>query len=245
MTLLIQFLLAHLIADFFLQPDRWVKDKEEKKWRSPFLYLHTAVNFILILVITGNAGYWKQALWIAGLHFIIDLCKVQFQKTRTKRIWFFIDQGLHVLTITAVWAFSTHWIPDWHRLQNKNALIILTAVLTLINPASVIVKTIISKWPPDLTASRIDQQTLQDAGKWIGILERLMIFGFILLGKWEGIGFLLAAKSVFRFGDLKDARDMKLTEYVLIGTLLSFGVAMLLGALTVHFTGIDANALLN
>ena len=87
-------------------------------------------------------------------------------------------------------------------------------------------------------------ETLQNAGKWIGILERLMIFGFILLGKWEGIGFLLAAKSVFRFGDLKDARDMKLTEYVLIGTLLSFGMAMLLGALTVYFTGISLNPLL-
>jgi len=140
-----------------------------------------------------------------------------------------------------VWACSINRIPDWHRLLDKNFLITLTAVLTLINPASVIVKTIISKWPPDLTASRMDQETLQNAGKWIGILERLMIYGFILLGKWEGIGFLLAAKSVFRFGDLKDARDMKLTEYVLIGTLLSFGMAMLLGALTVYFTGINLN----
>jgi hypothetical protein len=42
----------------------------------------------------------------------------------------------------------------------------------------------------------------------------------------EAVGFLLAAKSVFRFGDLKDDHDRMRTEYVLIGTLLSFGIAI-------------------
>jgi hypothetical protein len=46
---------------------------------------------------------------------------------------------------------------------------------------------------------------------------------------WVKAGFLLAAKSVFRFGDLKESKDRKLTEYVLIGTLLSFGIALLAG----------------
>ena len=39
--------------------------------------------------------------------------------------------------------------------------------------------------------------------------------------------FLLAAKFVFRFGDLSRAKDRKLTEYILIGTLISFGLAIL------------------
>ena len=64
---------------------------------------------------------------------------------------------------------------------------------------------------------------------YIGILERLFVFSFILTGHFEAIGFLLAAKSIFRFGDLKEAKDRKLTEYVLIGTLLSFGIALLTG----------------
>jgi hypothetical protein len=57
------------------------------------------------------------------------------------------------------------------------------------------------------------------------------VFCFILTGHFEAIGFLLAAKSIFRFGDLKEAKDRKLTEYVLIGTLLSFGIALLIGLL--------------
>jgi hypothetical protein len=60
-------------------------------------------------------------------------------------------------------------------------------------------------------------------------LERLFVFLFVVTGHWEGIGFLLAAKSVFRFGDLKESKDRKLTEYILIGTLLSFGFATATG----------------
>jgi hypothetical protein len=59
-----------------------------------------------------------------------------------------------------------------------------------------------------------------------------MVFTFVLTNHWEAIGFLIAAKSIFRFGDLKDAKDLKLTEYVLIGTLLSFGIAIATGMLT-------------
>ena len=66
---------------------------------------------------------------------------------------------------------------------------------------------------------------IEDAGKYIGMLERLFIFTFIITDFWEGIGFLLAAKSIFRFGDLKEHKEIKLTEYILIGTLISFGLA--------------------
>lgn len=68
--------------------------------------------------------------------------------------------------------------------------------------------------------------SLENAGKYIGMLERLFIFGFIALQQWQAVGFLLAAKSVFRFSDLSRAKDRKLTEYILTGTLVSFGLAI-------------------
>jgi hypothetical protein len=74
-------------------------------------------------------------------------------------------------------------------------------------------------------------ESLSNAGKYIGILERLFVFIFVITDNWEGIGFLLAAKSVFRFGDLKESKDRKLTEYILIGTLLSFAIAITTGLL--------------
>lgn len=63
------------------------------------------------------------------------------------------------------------------------------------------------------------------------MIERLLVFIFIISGNFSAVGFLLTAKSVFRFGDLSKAKNMKLTEYVLIGTLLSFGIAILVGLL--------------
>lgn len=72
-------------------------------------------------------------------------------------------------------------------------------------------------------------ETLLDAGMLIGIMERLMIVFFMQVGFLEGIGFLLAAKSIFRFGDLTNAKDTKFTEYVLVGTLASFLMAIAIG----------------
>ena len=93
-----------------------------------------------------------------------------------------------------------------------------------------ILKNIISIWNPE-NISEIDK-SLDNAGNYIGILERLLIFCFLINNHFEAIGFLLAAKSIFRFGDLKEATDRKLTEYVLIGTLLSFGIAIIIGLFT-------------
>src|SRR5262249_41476722 len=153
-------------------------------------------------------------------HLLIDISKLFFQKDNNKRTWFFADQILHFITILAVWAWAYNVSFDFSQLSDKTKLIYAVSILFLITPSSVIIKTIISKWSPASVTGET-QDSLQNAGKLIGILERLLVFAFVLLGKWEGVGFLLAAKSVFRFGDLKDAKDMKLTEYVLIGTLLS------------------------
>jgi len=54
-----------------------------------------------------------------------------------------------------------------------------------------------------------------------------LVFIFITEGHWEAVGFLITAKSVFRFSDLKESKDRKLTEYILIGTLMSFGIAII------------------
>ena len=51
----------------------------------------------------------------------------------------------------------------------------------------------------------------------------------ILMGQFAGIGFLVATKTIFRFGDLTNSKDMKLTEYMMLGTLLSYAIALLVG----------------
>jgi hypothetical protein len=101
---------------------------------------------------------------------------------------------------------------------------LITGIVFLTNPVSFGVKIFISKWTPDPEGQ--DSASLQSAGKFIGIFERILVFVFIIINQWAAVGFLLAAKSIFRFGDLKEAKDRRLTEYVLIGTLLSFAAAI-------------------
>jgi hypothetical protein len=59
-----------------------------------------------------------------------------------------------------------------------------------------------------------------------------LILTFILIDCIEGVGFLLAAKSIFRFGELSKSNEIKTTEYVLIGTLSSFTIAIIISYIT-------------
>lgn len=70
---------------------------------------------------------------------------------------------------------------------------------------------------------------LPNAGQLIGQLERFLIVLFVISGNVTGVGFLLTAKSVFRFGDIKDDDTQRRTEYYLIGSLASFAFAIVVG----------------
>jgi hypothetical protein len=119
---------------------------------------------------------------------------------------------------------------------NLNALvedteiwIYAAAILFITVVSGIVMMVLMSTWSKALNDS--NEESLNNAGKYIGMLERIFVFTFVVTENWEGIGFLLAAKSVFRFGDLKESKDRKLTEYILIGTLLSFGIAIAVGML--------------
>ena len=220
---LLKLLLAHILGDFFLQPNSWVTEKEQKKLKSDKLYLHIAIHIALIFIVFASLNVWKIALVIGLLHGIIDALKLIFQNEKTKRIWFFIDQILHIAVITICWQYYYHANISLSFLQNNQFWLFLLGGLFLTTPAAIFIRMIIAKWIPEKAST-----SLQDAGKFIGIIERLLIYLFVCTHHFEAVGFLLAAKSIFRFGDLKEAHDIKLTEYVLIGTLLSFGIALIL-----------------
>jgi hypothetical protein len=49
------------------------------------------------------------------------------------------------------------------------------------------------------------------------------------LNQWEAVGFLLTAKSILRFNELKGSDHQQRSEYVLLGTLLSFAASVGIG----------------
>ncbi|MDR6300766.1 DUF3307 domain-containing protein [Mesonia maritima] len=223
MILLIKLILAHLVGDFLFQPYNWVKEKEREKLASPKLYLHVLIHLLLYFLVVWDFSIWYIPVIISATHLIIDGLKLSLQTEKTKRLFFFIDQLLHFAVIFAVCFF----------LINSNlaikfppqSLLFITGAFFLTTPTSVMIKMIISVYKPHTEIEK--DESLDNAGKYIGILERLLVFVFIVSGHWEGVGFLIAAKSIFRFSDLTASKDRKLTEYILIGTLLSFGIAIL------------------
>jgi len=227
MNLFLQLLLAHLLADFVFQPDSWIEEKQSKRHKSPKLYLHVLLHGLLSLALVAEWAFWLYAIAIMVSHFLIDWAKLTLQKDPNQKSWFFIDQLLHLgILLSVTWAYGKVG-PDLSFLNEDQWLGLITSIVFLSWPTSVLIRILISGWTPKTEDT--PKESLQNAGKYIGILERLFIFIFILTDHWEGIGFLLAAKSIFRFGDLKASKERKLTEYVMIGTLLSFGLAILTG----------------
>ncbi len=225
-------LLAHLLGDFVLQPTKWVQHKKERKVFSKYLYMHVFLHFALAMALLWDLRFWKIATILLVTHFLIDFLKLYLEPLLKKdNLLFFIDQVLHVLVLYCC-AFYGSIGPQTALLFNSIDWALVTAVVFLGIPCAVIMQKLMEKMSAQL---EMDHKSLPNAGKNIGNIERLFVLVFIILGRWEAIGLLITAKSVFRFNDLKETNNRKLTEYILIGTLLSFGIAILIGLAYINF----------
>ncbi len=226
MVIFVKLVLAHLIGDFMLQPLKWVIHKEANKIKSKYLYFHVLIHFALYVLVLWDFTLWKIAVILALSHLLIDLAKLYTNPWfKNKSIPFFIDQILHILVLYVCSYYTElpeHFISLF---ENLNWPLVLV-VLFVTSPSAIIMGKLLEPMSGQINT---DHKSLPNAGKYIGIIERLFVLVFILLGRWEAIGLLITAKSVFRFNDLKESNNRKLTEYILIGTLVSFGLAILAG----------------
>ena len=223
--LLLKLMLAHLIGDFFLQPQKWVKDKEKKKLKSVWLYVHVLVHVVVLFLIVCNFNDALLIISVGIIHFVIDALKLTFQNKKNKRLLFFVDQLFHFISIVVMTLLFFQDDFEFRLDITPQLLLLIICIGFLTMPTAIIMKTVFSKW--NISKLTKDNESLKDAGKYIGVLERLLVFVFIVFGQWEAVGFLITAKSVFRFGDLTASKERKLTEYILIGTLISFGIAIM------------------
>lgn len=224
-ALALKLILAHILGDFVFQPNGWVNHKHEHKVRSSKIYWHVLVHASLLFVTLqfNLIEYWFGIVIIVLSHYIIDLGKLYARNLTNDKILFFIDQAMHLTVIGLVVYFYEPFKISLAQIYTQEILLLIVFLLFTTFVSSICIKVLIAQWKPNENK----EETMKNAGAYIGMLERLFIFGFIVINYWEGIGFLLAAKSVFRFGDLSSAKDRNLTEYILVGTLLSFGLAIL------------------
>ena len=210
-------LFAHVLADFVFQTN-WITDN---KRRPQVLLLHA-----LIVLFTAQAALGiydaPELLVLAFAHLIIDAVKSLggFQRL-SGFLW---DQVAHLTTIAVVAFYAPTLWGTWPD----------TALPLMAMATGAIVATRAGGFAVGLLmqphAMRIRNNGLKGGGWSIGILERGLVFVLLLADLPLGVGFLVAAKSILRFGTA--SRDQRTAEYVIIGTLASFGWAILAGFAT-------------
>lgn len=246
--LMVRLLLAHIVGDFFLQWDGMCERKKMlyscRGWS--FQVLHALIYTAAIYLFVAEWTSWKLFCFVFFTHIIVDVAKSaidghvkasdQDEKKmevgdksflNSQKLWFFlIDQLLHLCVLAIVYSVLTggSWVTV--SIDGQTIGVFALAYLLVLKPTAVFIKIFFNGF-----GESTDKKSLPLGGTYIGYLERIMIVSFILSGWLEGIGYLLAAKSVFRFGDLRNNKDLKRTEYILLGTFLSFTLAVLIGLL--------------
>lgn len=227
-------LVGHLLGDFVFQTDGLVERKRRWGW----MLFHSAVVTVVTLVLLGVFALHPQYFLLVFLiffgHFLIDGIK---RLTGRDGIYaFLVDQGAHVLVLAgiAMWLStdfsyqSIVWF-EWFGMRCVMILGYLGGMIAAVKVGSIVVEKAIAPIVEQVQ-DRIDNG-LRNGGKWIGMLERALTFLLVTAGQFGAIGFLFAAKSILRFGEIKEPQQRKEAEYIIIGTFLSFGWALATGML--------------
>lgn len=225
-------LCAHVATDFLFQTRQMALGKATR--HPVYFALHIAILAVLSALALAPSD---PVLALAPLgvvvasHLAIDLAK---SFAPQDRLWpFLTDQGAHLAVLVGVaalwpglwaagyWA-ALPWLPG--------AMALLAGGIIATRAGGFAVGLLMRPW------ANVELPTgLPQGGTLIGILERGLIYIFVLAGQPGGIGFLIAAKSVLRFE--ATSKDQRAGEYVIIGTLASFGWALVTSYATLALLG--------
>jgi len=213
-TLAILFL-AHVLADYVVQPAWMVEDKAKPET----LFLHFLAIVFTAMLCTGQLA--SPAVYaLALVHIVIDAVKVRcFSDSFIPHV---TDQALHLVTLAATALlcpdlFATGLYGDVTWLPKL--MLLGAGAIYATRAGGIAINKLLATFDPQPTSKGYPQ-----SGPLIGNLERALTYLCIMAQMPEGIGFLLAAKVVMRFQT--GTTDEKRYEYVFIGTLASFGWAI-------------------
>ncbi|MBC8183296.1 DUF3307 domain-containing protein [candidate division KSB1 bacterium] len=229
---LLTILTAHLLGDFILQTDWMVKHKQH----FGVLLLHASIVTTVSYLLLG-AFHWQILLVIFLMHFGIDAIKVC--RMADSLLLFLIDQCVHLLVLVGLAGlFADTATSGWWGTSLQSELYewyfasmsLLSGLILAVPAGGILVGKAINPLMKEIGDD--DIKGLEKGGQYIGWLERFLVLLLLLINQPTGIGFLIAAKSILRFGEIKDTGQRKVAEYIIIGTFLSFSWALLISVLT-------------
>ena len=231
---IIPLLTAHFIADFIFQTDEDVKRKHSTLVFGKHILIVTILSYLLV-------GIWyciTIPMVILVSHTLIDLLKKTIKKDSLTI--FLVDQAAHYLVIIGLSIYlesefrgttNLFWFNMWGNVYVKTMVIIIALIL-ITKFSSIIISYIIKPFQTKIFKSENNNKDEIKTGRLIGYLERIIILVLFLADLPAVVGFLITAKSILRYSEIKSEQDKVMVEYVLIGTLLSFTIGISIAFVT-------------
>ena len=235
--------LSHLLTDFVLQSDRMLAGKKRS---SALAYAgHGAIHFFSAALFLGFAipglalrwGFYASILGLALVHLAIDWLKLRLVRSEALpdgAATFLGDQAIHAVTV-----FLTAWLiirpPFWTLLAKlqwaqsavEKPLVVSVVYIGVIFGGGYVVRFLTKPLTKqDMSILGETSNEMQNAGMYIGWLERFVVLTALVLQSPATVGLILTAKSIARYPEMKSVR---FAEYFLIGTLLSMSLGIVGG----------------
>lgn len=238
--------LAHLLTDFVFQTQRLVEQKKNGKFFAYFVHglTHYLSAIILVSFFLAESGPSLRThvviLALTLVHLLIDLVKIRLtQKTilNDGAAAYVGDQLLHFVSVAfAAWLLSPGLpfaeaaaLLGQSRALPSKLLFIPVIYIGVIFGGGYLIRALTRPLAKSINLEQPEKggEPMQNAGLYIGWLERFLLLTALLLQSPGTAGLILAAKAIARYPEFKSEH---FAEYFLIGTLLSFSIALLGGA---------------
>ena len=235
--------LAHLLTDFVFESDRLVAGKRNS---AALAYVeHGGIHLLSAALLLGLASpmlvrsldFYEVIIGLTLVHLVFDWGKLSLVRLTTKAegtLAFVAGQLVYVFPVCVAAAIIAktplhELMAGLTRVQfhAEQTLLLLVVYIGVIFGGGHFVRLVTKPLlRGDLGLAGQTTEELQNAGMYIGWLERFLILTSLLLQSPATVGLILTAKSIARYPEFKSKR---FAEYFLIGTLLSISIGIVGG----------------
>jgi hypothetical protein len=235
--------LAHLLTDFVFESDHLVAGRRNS---AALAYVDRGgIHLLLAALLSGlsnpmllrSRDFYLVIIGLTLVHLVLDWGKVGLARVTAKAegtLAFVAGQLMYVLPVcVAAEVIAKAPLHDltagltWVQFHAQETLLLLVVYVGVIFGGGHLVRLVTKPLVRgDLGLAGQTAEELQNAGMYIGWLERFLILTSLLLQSPATVGLILTAKSIARYPEFKSKR---FAEYFLIGTLLSISIGIVGG----------------
>jgi hypothetical protein len=231
--MIIALFLAHLVGDYILQWDALALAKSRS-------FKGVLGHCVIVALVTlafalpfSDSIWWQGVLVISLAHFVIDAGQLWVKPPIAPLTRYMLDQALHFLVIVVALAWGGFldlflWIGGVSAVfQDKTILLYLLGYAFVTMPAWVLIK-FLSYGLVIGTAPNFPE----GSNKYVGIIERLLITTFAVLGQFLLIPVVALPRLALEWPNVAEERTAVYLVELLASMALAVAVGLALGRLS-------------